>query len=188
MISSLKKLEFTVVVFMVGLTASVLSAGIPQPVRTAFQEYKPWVSQMELVSEVDTAGANYYILWGAATPSDGSKPDSDGVEEATYRLDTNTGKVDRINGDRPVIPAENYISDPALAQQIDDNYVSKRIESLGGVGGAQKYLNEKSFMSKLEAMAWVRAGYRINPDTKIYQGDGNPPYQRAGDVIPATGK
>lgn len=141
----------------------------------------PSIRQVDLVATVAANGGVYYGLWG---PVGGKDRDSDFSEEATYFW--KDGKAEKVSGDFPVIPAENYISDTAVAKALDDDFVVRRTRVLGGKDAAQAELLERNFITKEEAEAWIRAGFKINRDAQVFKGVPKPPFVKASAVFKET--
>jgi hypothetical protein len=159
----------------------------PADMVAAFQEWRPRVAKVAVEAEAKFEGATYYILAGPPSPPAGEKPDSSFVEEAAFKKDAQ-GNISRINGDWFSIPAENYIESPKLATLLNDSYVEQLIIKTGGKPKTQALIMKRERMSYPEALAWMRAGFKINPNTAIFEKGTDFPYGKAGEVLPKEKK
>lgn len=154
---------------------------VPPELDAAFRAINPLIGDIQVLGKVETQNGTIYILWG---PLDAPDADSSFTEQAAFRV--TEGKVERINGPKPPIPAEEYLQDEKTAQNLNDDFVNRRTEMLGGKEKTEQFLEGRVFMSVDEAAAWTRAGIKINPETKLYRGELKPPFQRAGDLLQET--
>ena len=160
-----------------GWAGEPLDPAINSELLEAIRKVNPLVAEIKVMGEVEKGGATYCIVWGELATKDA---DSSFVEQAAFKIQT--GKVNRVNGTRAVIPAQGYL-DGELAEALNTDYVERRIEMLGGEEAAQEDLEKRSFMSTEEANTWLAAGYALNPETQLYVRTLKPPLIKAGDYI-----
>jgi hypothetical protein len=175
-------------IFAIMLGVATLMSGtgmaqeIPDAVQKAFRGVNPLIGNIELAAYAKEGDATYYGLWGPLK----AKGDSDFTEQATFKWEN--GQVTRVDNKYPVMPAERYLGDknPA-AQTLDQDFVRRRIQNLGGKEAAEAFLWGRGFMTKTEALTWFRAGVRLNPDLKLYDETLAPPFTEASELIPPQG-
>ena len=161
-----------------------MALAVPPPPEAAatFRTKYPQSTNLELMAEAKFQGCHYFIIWGGTLPPDGSPPDSDGNDEATIKKNED-GSTKIINGDAFTIPAENYLNNPDLCRALNDSFVSHRTQLLGGRAAMQKFLIGKTFMSLPEACAFKRAGFQLDPATRIFSKGTSEPYTTVGELF-----